>query len=152
MKKMIVIILIFFLLISAVVFPISGEFNRFKGISKTFESNIKWVRTYGGDEFDTFHCVHQTQDGGYLTSGATEITKRYFPMLMKLNSNGDEVWSWTISQISYDEVLYDIQDVYPIFCNQISDGGYIFCFGWIFIMLKHFIQLQVYLNSVKLEN
>jgi hypothetical protein len=46
---------------------------------------------------------------------------------MKLDSSGEVDWQWTINQITYDQVSYDIQDIYPIFCNQVSDNGYILC-------------------------
>ena len=116
-------------LLIANAFPVMGNIIEIKesNIFPTQLSGVEWVKTYDGSEFDMFHCVHKTQDGGYITSGATEVSNRYFPMLMKLDSSGDENWQWTISQISYEQVLYDIQDVYPIFCNQVSNGGYIFC-------------------------
>jgi len=128
MYKKIIGIFVMMLLI-ATAFPVMGNIIEIKesNIFPTQLFGVEWSKTYGGSEFDMFHCVHQTQDGGYITSGATEVSKRYFPMLMKLDSSGDENWQWTISQISYEQVLYDIQDVYPIFCNQVSDGGYIFC-------------------------
>ena len=128
MKTKIVVIFIMTLLI-ATALPAIGTMNEFK--NKTTSSSrlygIEWVKTYGGSEFDMLHCIHQTQDGGYLASGATEVSNRYYPMLLKFDSVGDEEWNWTITQISYEQVVYDILDIYPIFCNQVSDGGYIFC-------------------------
>jgi hypothetical protein len=90
-------------------------------------NDIEWDQTYGGEEFDMFHCVHQTDDEGYIVSGVTEISDRYYPLLMKLDSEGTEEWMWMIQEIAYDGVVYDILDVYPIFSNQVTDGGYLFC-------------------------
>ena len=129
MKRKIVGILICMFLIPATVLPVAGTMYEIK--NKTTHSlqlyGVEWTKTYGGPEFDMLHCIHQTQDGGYLASGATEVSNRYYPMLLKLDSVGDEVWNWTITQISYEQILYDILDVYPIFCNQVNDGGYLFC-------------------------
>jgi len=135
MKKKLLSIFLFMMLVTlqpifVSAFPNNEIITKMNESSSPQLCDVVWSRTYGGDEFDMFHCVHQTQDGGYITSGATEVSNRYFPMLTKLDSNGNEEWQWTISQISYEQVLYDIQDVYPIFCNQVSDGGYIFCL-WI---------------------
>jgi hypothetical protein len=116
-------------LILTVITSVLGIFNisAYEYESSILPSNIEWTRTYGGDEFDMFHCVHQTSDQGYIVSGVTEISNDYYPVLMKLNSFGDEEWRWFIQQISYEDAVYDILDVYPIFSNQISDGGYLFC-------------------------
>jgi hypothetical protein len=74
-----------------------------------------------------FHCVHQTQDGGYIVSGVSETINNYYPVLMKFDINGDEEWNWTIQHITYENLMFEIIDVYPIFSNQISNGGYLFC-------------------------
>ena len=127
MKKNIVVIFVYMLLIVTSL-PLVGAMTENKNkMTSSQLYGVEWAKTYGGSEFDMFHCVHQTSDGGYITSGATEVSNRYFPILTKLDSNGNEDWQWTISQISYEQVSYDIQDVYPIFCNQVSGGGYALC-------------------------
>jgi hypothetical protein len=129
LKIKISVFIVFMFLFFTTVFPAMGiisELNH-KSIPKMHSSDVEWSRTYGSSEFDMLHCIHQTQDGGYITSGVTEVSERYYPMLMKLDSNGNEEWNWTINQIFYEQTLYDILDVYPIFSDQVDDGGYLFC-------------------------
>jgi len=125
MNKKIIGILIVMLLIATAISPISGKIEI--STSKTQSCSVEWVKTYGSPEFDMFHCVHQTQDEGFIVSGVSEISDRYYPILMKLDSVGDEEWNWTIQQILYEDIVYDILDVYPIFSNQVNDRGYLFC-------------------------
>ncbi len=126
MKKEIFTIIFFeMLLISTAVLPVSGTFG--ESTCKIQPNGIEWAKTYGGDEFDMFHCVHQTHDKGFIVSGVSEISDNYYPILMKLDSDGDEEWTWTIQQIAYEKVSYGILDTYPIFSNQVNDRGYLFC-------------------------
>ena len=129
MKRRIIIQLCIILLLGTSVLTMEAAINEFNNETPYLlqYSGVEWVKTYGGSEFDMFHCIHQTQDGGYLASGATEVSNNYYPLLLKLNSVGEEEWHWTINEISYEHTLYDILDVYPIFSNQVSDGGYLFC-------------------------
>ena len=109
MKKIIV-IFIMLLFMSTSVFPTLGLISH--NLSHSYLYEIEWARTYGGDEFDMFHCVHQTQDEGFIISGVSEISNIYYPILMKLDAVGDEEWKWTVQQITYLYEIFDIIDVY----------------------------------------
>lgn len=131
MKKKISEFLIVMLLISFAIAPAHGTFD--KSICSAQFCEVEWAKTYGGDEFDMFHCIHQTHDDGFIVSGVSEQSDKYYPILMKLDSDGDEEWTWTAQQVTYRNVVYDIQDAYPIFSNQVNDGGYLLCL-WLDIL------------------
>lgn len=42
---------------------------------------IEWQRTYGGGEWEEARSIHQTNDGGYIVAGGTNV--------LKLSSEGD---------------------------------------------------------------
>jgi hypothetical protein len=86
---------------------------------------IEWMNTYGGEQFDQFRCVQQTSDLGYIAFGEYEESDMNYGRLMKLDSNGIEVWSvinYNINGSSYSgpsELMNHI--------IQTSDGGYLAC-------------------------
>lgn len=87
---------------------------------------VEWVKTHGGSEFDMFRGVHETPDGGFIVSGGTEQSNILYPWVLKLDSNGDEVWNWTINQIFYNDTWYDITDSYLPFIHRYNND-YIIC-------------------------
>ena len=77
-----------------------------------------WTRTYGGDGDDEAYSVQQTPDGGYIVAGKTEsygAGGRDF-YLVKINSEGDTLWTRTYGGGSYDEA-WSVQ--------RTADEGYI---------------------------
>jgi predicted secreted protein len=63
-----------------------------------------WARTYGGTNVDVAYSVCQTSDGGYIATGYTSsfgagLQDAY---LVRINSNGDTVWTKTFGGASMD--------------------------------------------------
>ena len=83
-----------------------------------------WTRCLGGNDTDKAIGVEETDDKGYLIAGYTysadgdveENHGLYDYWLVKLNSNGDKLWTKNYGGSSYD-VLRGL--------NKTSDGGFI---------------------------
>ncbi len=77
-----------------------------------------WTRTYGGELTDGGYCVQQTNDGGFIISGYTNSfgAGGYDVYLIRINSNGDTLWTRTYGGIEKDEG-WSVQET--------SDGGFI---------------------------
>ncbi len=94
---------------------------------KTDTNGIQeWHNTYGGsgitNKFDIGHSVQQTNDGGYIIAGDTEIyfmVKSDF-LLIKTDSSGNEEWYRKFGGASSDRGRSALQTV---------DGGYA-VLGW----------------------
>jgi hypothetical protein len=76
-----------------------------------------WALPYGGTADDAAYCLIQTDDGGYALAGHTESfgageTDYY---LVKIDSSGNEEWSRTYGEYSFDEACCVVQT---------GDGGY----------------------------
>ena len=80
--------------------------------------NKVWEKTFGGSYDDRAYCIQQTSDGGYIVAGYTSSAGvgSYDVYILKLDTNGNEVWSKTFGGSS-DDLAYFIQ--------QTSDGGYV---------------------------
>ena len=84
------------------------------------EGNEVWSRTFGGaniDDSEEAKSVQQTFDGGYIFAGYVQSFGEGSEgaWLMKIDSEGNEVWSKTFGGNGY--IAYSVQ--------QTSDGGYI---------------------------
>ncbi|HYV92807.1 MAG TPA: T9SS type A sorting domain-containing protein [Chitinophagales bacterium] len=82
------------------------------------DGTLDWSRAFGGPGDDKGYSVLQTIDSGYIVAGYTNsfgygLSDVY---LVKLNGNGDTLWTRTFGGGSID-VSYSIQ--------QANDGGYI---------------------------
>ena len=77
-----------------------------------------WSRTYGGSEYERCHSAAATSDGGYVLAGDTRSfgLGDYDIWLLKVNSDGDSLWSRTFGGTESDRCLC---------VQQTSDGGYI---------------------------
>ena len=76
-----------------------------------------WEQIFGGDEDDIGYSVQQNSDGGYIICGVTEsFGNGQDVYLIKIDENGEEMWSQTFGGTEDDQGL-SIQ--------QTSDGGYI---------------------------
>jgi len=82
------------------------------------QPEIEWERTYGGAAYDRCASLIQTQDGGYAIAGSTNIAgvgNEDF-LLLRLNSDGDSLWSRTYRGAESDECQAIVQK---------EDGGFI---------------------------
>jgi len=94
---------------------------------KTYSNgDTLWTRTLGGESNDEAYSVQQTTDGGYIVAGSSDITgsgyTTYDIFLLKLDYNGDTIWSKTFGGKDTD-IGRSVQ--------QTIDGGYIIT-GWTF--------------------
>jgi hypothetical protein len=82
----------------------------------------QWSKGCGIGNQPQPYLVQQTEDGGYIVLGAGVFSDffttygRYW--LAKTDSGGNPLW------IRIFEKQYNGCEVYPIFCQQTSDGGY----------------------------
>jgi hypothetical protein len=81
--------------------------------------NLKWSKTYGGNQDDEAYCVQQTNDGGYIVVGYTGTLKDGFNVwLVKVDEAGGIHWDkfYSAYRSRYNRA-YCVQ--------QTNDGGYI---------------------------
>lgn len=84
-----------------------------------------WTRSYGGNYDDLLMFIEQTNDGGYLFGSATKSFgsnpgSDEDAYLVKIDQNGDTLWTRTYGGPGYDGFLS---------AKQLPDGGYI-CAGY----------------------
>jgi len=130
MKTKILGIFIVTLLIATAVLPVLGTMNEVKDndVFSTNLSEVEWSNTYGGEGADKFWNVAETDDGGYIASGTTVINisnKNQCPWVLKVDSEGNEMWDWSITEFTVDNENLEItySGCYDIL--QSPDGGYI---------------------------
>jgi len=87
-------------------------------VQKTAPPDVEWMRTFGGNGYESANWVMQTSDGGYIVAGNTESygAGKYDIWVVKTDQNGTEQWNRT-----YGGTDYDSGDS----IQQTSDGDYI---------------------------
>jgi hypothetical protein len=80
-------------------------------------AQMSWWRTYGGTYDDWGYSVQQTADGGYIVTGQTTFFGADDVYLVKINAQGDTLWTRTYGGIGGRDVGKSVQ--------QTSDGGYV---------------------------
>jgi len=80
--------------------------------------NILWNKKIGNDINTSFNCIISTKDSCYLLAGQSinSTNSTFDTYYVKINSNGDTIWSKSID-LGSDEYTYSIQQTY--------DNGYI---------------------------
>lgn len=79
---------------------------------------ILWSNNYGGNGSDSFQCVQQTSDGGYVMAGYTYSFGKgeRDVYVVKVDINGKEQWKATYGETGDDSANW---------IEQTSDGGYV---------------------------
>jgi uncharacterized repeat protein (TIGR02543 family)/uncharacterized delta-60 repeat protein len=104
----------------------TSSFGAGKGdfwVLKLFSTGeIEWQKTYGGEDGDYAHSIHQTSDGGYIVAGETLSfgAGGYDIWVLKLFPSGDIEWEKTyggMNDLTNDDNGYSIQEK--------EEGGYI---------------------------
>ena len=87
-------------------------------VQKTAPPDVEWMRTFGGNGYESANWVMQTSDGGYIVAGNTGSygAGKSDIWVVKTNQNGTEQWNRTYGGTDYDSGN-SIQ--------QTSDGDYI---------------------------
>lgn len=83
--------------------------------------NIQWQQTYGDSLIDYSTVVTQLSDGGYVLTGYTQATPTANPdaRLLRMNSNGNLLWSRTFGAPNDHEAFYDVL--------ELEDHGLLVC-------------------------
>jgi hypothetical protein len=79
---------------------------------------MQWDKTFGGTESEIGFDIKKTTDGGYIITGYTESNSNglYDVLLIKTDSNGNEIWSKNIGNGNYESGSS---------VKQTYDGGFI---------------------------
>jgi hypothetical protein len=79
--------------------------------------NFVWSKNFGGTNDDWAQSVAQTNDGGYIVTGAIGTASAYDDVyLIKTYANGNAEWTKTFGGLQFD---------HGHSVKQTSDGGYI---------------------------
>jgi hypothetical protein len=107
--------------------PVMGTMNLLnnKYISLNKSDSFEWANTYGNDGFDMFRHVIETSDGGYIMCGETGISDNLYPWICKVDSEGNELWDWTMTEFDHEATSLEITNAYTEHVQQTSDGGYV---------------------------
>lgn len=87
-------------------------------VKSDLEGNVVWTKSFGDTDNQEANCVIETSDGGYVVLGSSynfNINHSDF-YLLKVNSNGELLWSKTFGGSGY-EFGYSV--------NETIDGGLI---------------------------
>ena len=129
-------IFIVMLLICTSIYPVISIQNDKNIISNSisFNNETVWNMTYGYSKFDMLHCVHETDDGGFIACGTTEsedpdMENVYRPWVLRVDSSGNKLWDWTLTHLDYENNWFNYFDeCWCTYVIETSDGGFITCF------------------------
>ncbi|MFC1746816.1 hypothetical protein ACFLZR_00590 [Candidatus Neomarinimicrobiota bacterium] len=79
---------------------------------------VMWMRTHGGDQFETAYSVQSTSDGGYILTGTTSSYGAGAGDVWLVKTDGEGFVQWTRTFGGENE-----DDGFSV--RQTSDGGYI---------------------------
>ncbi len=87
-------------------------------VKSDLSGNVIWSRVYGGSNADGAYSLQQTSDGGFIIGAHVNSfgAGQHDVYLIKINNNGDTLWTKTFGGISGDR----FRDLY-----QTKDGGFI---------------------------
>jgi hypothetical protein len=87
-------------------------------VKSDVNGNVIWSRVYGGSNADGVYSLQQTTDGGFIIGAHVNSfgAGQHDVYLIKINNNGDTLWTKTFGGSSEDR-FRDIQ--------QTTDGGFI---------------------------
>jgi hypothetical protein len=102
----------------------SPDYSSYKAWVLKLDSNgfATWQKVYEGYDFDSFHSIQQTSDGGYIAGGDTSSSGagENENWIVKLNATGD---------ISWQKIYAGGSVLKEASIQQTSDGGYIVADG-----------------------
>lgn len=127
MKRKIVGILAITLLIATAVLPVVGTMNEADEYCTTHinQPTVEWMKTFDRGEFDHFHTVRQTDDGGYIACGDTEEDNMFYVWIVKVDSLGDEEWKVVNHDLNGSYLSNSEMYVAAFDIQQTVDGGFI---------------------------
>lgn len=127
MEKKILVTVVLTLFIATAVLPAVGTMSeKMYQISNTnLQPSVEWEKTYGGDEFDHFHSARQTSDGGYIACGITEESNMFYAWIIKVDSNGNEVWNKTNYNLNGTLFTNTANDIFASDVIETSDHGFL---------------------------
>lgn len=93
------------------------SYGQITAIKTDSNGTVQWQRKYGMMGNDQGLSIAQLSDSGYLVAGATEISSWRHGVVSRLNANGDQLWTRTVSEINASEIKY---------AAITADGGVVF--------------------------
>ncbi len=89
--------------------------------------NYQWSKTIGGSRWEYSEAIKKTSDGFYVLVGTTASfgSGDDDVYLIKLNDNGDTLWTRTLGNNDYE----DGTGVVPLSGGEVIVGGYTWSFG-----------------------
>ncbi len=126
MNKKIVGVCVCMLLITTAL-PVVGSLDKYDKKDKVmfFPPGVKWLETYGGEEFNWLFDIKITDDG-YIAGGVLEYQNRMCAWMLKIDKNGTEEWS-TVNDLWYGLIPWNneiaVQCVLPVEDGFLA-GGY----------------------------
>ncbi len=92
------------------------------------DGNELWSKTFGYPYHDLFYSVEQTNDGGYILAGFTEMNDHKTSIwIVKIDSEGSQIWERIVSEdvMSFGENIKQTADGGYIVTGVITAGGFI---------------------------
>jgi hypothetical protein len=113
------------MLLIATALPVIGITNKEieRNMSPVQSSGIEWEKTYGGSEADKLWDVQETDDNGYIACGTTETSHNHCPWILRVDSEGNEIWNWTITEFYYNDTYFNITYCWLDNIKPTTDGG-----------------------------